>query len=144
MSLYNRQLRRTTANMSEPLEITIDLSDSSKPVYRQIADEIRVCLVRGQLRPGEHLPTVRELAAELGVHHNTVAESYRRLADEGWLELRRRHGATVLAKEASVKAEEESRDRFFNRLQQLLAQGQAEGMGKKDIIDMTRRILSAG
>ena len=130
--------------MSEPLEITIDLSDSSKPVYRQITDAIRVCLVREQLKPGKQLPTVRELAAELGVHHNTVAESYRRLAYEGWLELRRRHGATVLERGTSGRAKAESRNQFFNRLQQLLAQGQAEGMQEKDIIDMTRRILSAG
>ncbi len=128
--------------MSDLLQISIDLADTSKPVYRQIADAIRVCLVRDKLRPGEKLPTVRELAAELGVHHNTVAESYRRLAAEGWLELGRRHGATVLEKDMSARAKTESRDRFFNRLQQLLAEGQAEGIRAKEILNMTRRIVS--
>ncbi|MBI5116433.1 GntR family transcriptional regulator [Candidatus Poribacteria bacterium] len=128
--------------MSDSLQISIDLADTTKPVYQQIADAIRVWLVRGELKRGEQLPTVRELAAELGVHHNTVAESYRRLAAEGWLELRRRHGATVLEKDTSAQAKTESRDRFFNRLQQLLAQGRAEGVQTKEIINMTRRILS--
>lgn len=128
--------------MSDALQITIDLDDTSTPVYRQIADAIRVYLVDGTMKSGEKLPTVRQLAAELGVHHNTVAESYRRLAAEGWLELGRRHGATVLEKDTSVQAKTESRDRFFTRLQQLLAQGRAEGIPAKEMITMTRRILS--
>jgi DNA-binding transcriptional regulator YhcF (GntR family) len=128
--------------MSDLLEISIDLADTSRPVYRQIADAIRVYLVREKLRPGEKLPPVRELAAELGIHHNTVAESYRRLAAEGWLKLRRRSGATVLEKETFTQAKAESRDRFFNRLQQLLAQGQAAGIQAKEMFTMIRRILS--
>lgn len=128
--------------MIDPLEISIDLSDSSRPAYRQIADAIRVYLVHEKLRPGERLPTVRELAAELGVHHNTVAESYRQLAAEGWLELRRRHGARVLKKGPShPKGKRESRNRFFTRLQQLLAEGEAEGIEPKEIMRMTRQIV---
>lgn len=123
------------------VKITIDLADATRPVYRQIADAVRVCLVSGELAPGDLLPTVRDLAAELGVHHNTVAEAYRRLAAEGWLDLGRRRGATVLEKN-SVRIKPQSRRKFFHHLQQLLAQGQADGMGPNEILDMAQRILS--
>lgn len=124
-----------------PVKITIDLADATRPVYRQIADAIRVCLVGGQLDPGDLLPTVRELAAELGVHHNTVAEAYRRLAAEGWLDLGRRRGATVLEKN-SGRPKPQSRKKFFERLRQVFAQGRAEGMDPDEILEMAQRILN--
>jgi DNA-binding transcriptional regulator YhcF (GntR family) len=69
---------------------------SSVPAYRQIADAIRRHLVDGSLPPGSLLPPVRQIALDLNVHFNTVAEAYRVLAEEGWLELRRRRGALVV------------------------------------------------
>ena len=74
--------------------IQIDLA-SHTPVYEQIANSLRALLVQEAFKPGEQLPTVRRLAVDLGVHHNTVAEAYRALAVEGWLDLKRGCGATV-------------------------------------------------
>ncbi len=75
--------------------IRIDLN-SPVPATRQIADGLRVELVEGRLKPGDYLPSVRRIAMELGVHFNTVAEAYRVLASEGWLDLRHGRGATVV------------------------------------------------
>src|ERR1035438_2678242 len=72
--------------------LRIDLANPT-PAYRQIVDGLRTFLVDGALHAGDLLPPVRELAFELGVHFNTVAEAYRILADEGWLDLKRRRGA---------------------------------------------------
>jgi len=86
--------------MDDPTEkpvLRIDLH-SSTPVYRQILDGLRILLVSGMFHPGDKLPTVREMAIDLGVNHNTVAEAYRLLADDGWLDLKRHHGATVLSR----------------------------------------------
>ena len=81
--------------MKDAPVIRIDLA-ASVPAYRQIANAIRALLVAGAFPIGDPLPTVRQLAVDLGVHHNTVAEAYRVLSEEGWLDLRRRHGAIVL------------------------------------------------
>ncbi len=62
--------------------------DSSVPLVRQIVDQLRIPLVEGSLKPGTVLPPVRRLATYLAVHFNTVAEAYRQLASEGWLDLR--------------------------------------------------------
>lgn len=77
--------------------ITIDTT-SPVPAYLQIVAALRSVLVSGRLQAGRRIPTVHELANALGIHHNTVAEAYRALATEGWLDLRRRRGATVLAR----------------------------------------------
>lgn len=76
--------------------IAIDLA-SPVPVYRQIADEIRGLVARGDLTTGEELPSVRVLAARVGVNLNTVAKAYRILADEGLIDLRHGAGARVKA-----------------------------------------------
>lgn len=106
--------------------IRIDLS-SSVPAYRQIADAIRARLVNRELKPGAQLPTVRQLAADLAVHHNTVAEAYRLLSDEGWLDLRRRRGAIVVER-ASPNANAKERGALRQRLRGLVAEMRTAGV----------------
>jgi GntR family transcriptional regulator len=111
--------------------LRIDL-DSPVPAYEQILSGLRAMLVAGELKPGEQLSTVRELAVDLGVHHNTVAEAYRILAVEGWLDLRRGRGATVLGRPAP-KSTPEAKTRFVRQLQELAAKAIAEGVPRSDV-----------
>lgn len=103
---------------------------SARPVYRQIADGLRAQLVVARFAPGQPLPTVRTLAAELGVHHNTVAEAYRTLAEEGWLTLIRGRGATVRARAPQPPARG-AQERFTRQLRELFAQALAEGLSPR-------------
>ena len=111
--------------------------ESQVPVYRQIVNQVRALLVAGAVRPGEKLPPVRQLAVELCVHHNTVAEAYRTLAGEGWLELRRGRGATVLTRPAP-RVDPGSRGRFVRRLDELCAEASARGLPGRDIAGALR------
>ena len=106
------------------LRIDVEAPD---PAWRQIADQIRTLLVSGQLRPGARLATVRELAVDLGVNHNTVAEAYRRLALEGFVSLERGVGAVVLQR-AAARAPAGEQERFARRLRALVAQARASGI----------------
>ncbi len=126
--------------MSQDLLITIDLA-AAAPVYRQIVDAIRVHLVDGRLAPGEQLPTVRRLAGELGVHHNTVAGAYRELAEEGWLDLGRRRGATVLKKTRAPAAKAGVLEQYRRRLTELLAQARADGLPETAIRKMLNELM---
>jgi GntR family transcriptional regulator len=74
--------------------ISID-PDQRRPIYVQIIDEVRRGLVLGVLRPGEALPSVRQLAADLGVNPNTVKQAYHELEREGAVETRRGQGTFV-------------------------------------------------
>lgn len=65
-------------------------TSSGMPITRQIAAQIRAQCASGTLLPGQRLPSVRALAAELAVNQNTILRVYERLTAEGLLE--RRHG----------------------------------------------------
>jgi GntR family transcriptional regulator len=71
------------------VQIRVETS-SGMPITRQIAAQIRAQCASGTLQPGERLPSVRALAAELAVNQNTILRVYERLTGEGLLE--RRHG----------------------------------------------------
>jgi GntR family transcriptional regulator len=109
-----------------PPILRIDLA-AGTPAYEQIVSGLRAILVSGGFAPGDQLPTVRQLAVDLSVHHNTVAEAYRLLAAEGWLELKRGRGAIVLGREAPEPSEE-SKQKFNRHLRELVAKAITEGV----------------
>jgi DNA-binding transcriptional regulator YhcF (GntR family) len=117
--------------MTEPRILRIDIS-SPVPAYRQIAAGVRAMLVAGRFRPGEVLPTIRQLAMDLGVHPNTVAEGYRLLAEEGWLDLRRRRGATVLRRDAPEPVPEATAS-YARRIEELVAEALAAGVPQNEV-----------
>ena len=117
--------------MDRNVTLRIDLS-SGTPAYRQIVDGLRTLLVSGELQPGDTLPTVRSLGLDLGVHFSTVAEAYRTLSEEGWLELKRHHGAFVTERRNPVPSPA-TRIEFSTKLRQLIAQVRAAGLPTKDI-----------
>ena len=100
---------------------------AATPVYTQITSQLRALLVSGGLTAGHRLPSVRQLAVDLGVHHNTVALAYRELAEEGWLELRRGSGARVVARRAP-RASAGAQAAFSRRLEALVAKAAADGL----------------
>lgn len=126
--------------------LKIDLA-IPEPAYEQITNGLRTLLVAGKFRPGGQLPTVRQLAMDLGVHHNTVAEAYRILAEEGWLDLKRGRGATVVER-PQPEATPEARAKFARRLQELTARAIAEGVPGATIVqeldDLTRKVRAGG
>jgi DNA-binding transcriptional regulator YhcF (GntR family) len=70
---------------------------SSQPLGQQLARRLRALIEDAALAPASELPTVRALAAALGLNYNTVAAVYRELAATGWLDLRRGAGTSVAA-----------------------------------------------
>ena len=56
-----------------------------RPIYIQIVDDLRQQIALGVLPPGEKLPSVRDLAAQLSINPNTIQRAYRQLEMEGWI-----------------------------------------------------------
>jgi len=119
--------------------LRIDLG-SAVPVYRQIVDGLRILLVNGDVKPGDQLPPVRRLAMDLGVHFNTVAEAYRTLAGEGWLDIGRRSGARVLERTTPDRPDPETAKNFERRLREFVAELQARGFPRARIARELRRL----
>jgi GntR family transcriptional regulator len=68
---------------------------SGQPIYAQIVEQIRQMIARGELHPGDQLPTVRQLAADLRVNFNTVARAYRLLDEAGLISTQHGRGTYV-------------------------------------------------
>ena len=76
------------------LVITVDVS-APEPPYEQVRTQLAGLIATGALAEGERLPTVRALAADLGLAVNTVARAYKELEAEGLVTTRRRAGTVV-------------------------------------------------
>ncbi|MDW8068363.1 MAG: GntR family transcriptional regulator [Anaerolineae bacterium] len=68
---------------------------SPVPIYVQIEEQVRALIAAGQLRPGDQLPTIRQLAVDLGVNYNTVARAYLELERAGVITTQRGRGTFV-------------------------------------------------
>lgn len=122
--------------------LSIDLA-SATPVYRQIVDALRVLLVNRRLVAGDSLPPVRRLALDLGVHFNTVAQAYRALAEEGWIELARRNGARVVERLAPDARQTKLGSEMQRRLEELIAELRARGYSPSHLARDLRRAAQA-
>lgn len=80
--------------MSGDLRVVVDLG-SAEPPFEQVRAQLAGLIGAGKLLPGERLPTVRALAADLGLAVNTVARAYKELEAAGLVETRRRAGTVV-------------------------------------------------
>lgn len=93
------------------MKLQID-SESKVPIYVQIGEHIRALIAAGQLRPGEQLPTIRELAADLRVNYNTIARAYLELDHDGVISTQRGRGTFV----AGVPDEEQMERKRHKKL----------------------------
>jgi GntR family transcriptional regulator len=126
--------------MQHPPQLRID-PNSNVPAVRQISDGLRILLVEGQLAPGAELPSVRRVAMELGVHFNTVAEAYRQLASEGWIDQKHGRGAIVITRTVPAEAEGSRLADFRQRLRGLVAQMRSEGVPTGSIVNELKAVL---
>lgn len=120
--------------------IRID-TDNPVPLEEQIAASVRQAIARGEVPPDGDLPSVRQLAGDLGVHWNTVARAYRKLSDEGVLQVRRGRGAIVKAREGAASAS--TRARLRDGLIDLIAIGRVGGLTRGDLTRLFRAALAS-
>ena len=120
--------------------IQIDLGDE-RPLEDQIATGLRKAIAQGAVAAGRELPSVRQLAADLGVHWNTVARAYRRLADEGLVTVRRGRGAVAGA--GQRPRQRVSRAAIRSRLSDIVATALVGGLSREDIATAFEEALAS-
>ena len=77
---------------------------NDSPIYTQLTQRLTQAIVAGEFRPGERLPSVRELAVEAGVNPNTVQRAFSELEREGLIYTQRATGKYVTENEADIKS----------------------------------------
>jgi GntR family transcriptional regulator len=119
------------------LQYSIDLK-SGVPFYRQIIEQIKFAIGRGDLQPGDRLPTVRQLAVDLSINPNTVIRAYRELEIEGVLDTQQGSGTFVGERRLEIDALE--RRRMLDQiLTELLARASAYGFTLDEVFEGLRQ-----
>jgi GntR family transcriptional regulator len=124
--------------------ILLDLnSTDDRPIYGQIADRVKFAVAGGVLRPGDLVPSVRELSKQLVVNPNTVARAYRDLQTEGLLESVRGMGMQV-AEGAVERCRTARREMVRQRLRQGIEEARQSKMDPAEIEAILREEWARG
>lgn len=116
------------------MQIELDFR-SGIPIYVQIMDQVKHLIATGALRPGDQLPTVRQLAADLRVNFNTVARAYRTLDEAGIISTQQGRGTYLL--EESEQASQKLRQQALEGLtRHYLAEANKLGFSPEEIAEL--------
>lgn len=110
--------------------ISLDMS-SDIPIYVQLRNQIVTGIGKGELKAGESLPSVRQMARDAGINSMTVNKTYQILKTEGFIEIDRRKGATVRPVQ---KTESRFREKLEAELEILSAEACIKGMPKEEFL----------
>lgn len=117
--------------------IQIDFA-SEEALYMQLCNQIIHHIAMEELRPGDSLPSVRELAEDVGINMHTVNKAYALLRSEGYLRLDRRHGAVVDILNDKYRAMESLK----NEIRMSLAKALCKGMTDEEIHEAVDEVLA--
>ena len=106
-------------------------TSSGLPITRQIIDQIASQIAGSALMPGDRLPSVRELAKQIGVNQNTILRAYERLTDQGLLE--RIHGSGTYVCEKKVRRVRKLTNLVRDDVQRLAEKAVALGIKRSDL-----------
>lgn len=104
---------------------------SEVPIYLQIRNQVVTAIGTGALMPEESLPTVRQLAEDIGVNSMTVNKAYSLLKQEGYIVIDRRHGAKVRPAPTQAGIPDA---KFQERLKLLAAEAAAQGISRENFL----------
>src|SRR5690554_2923189 len=119
--------------------LRLDMS-STVPIYLQLRNQIVLGIGSGKLKPGQSLPTVRQLAEDLGINAMTVTKAYTLLKNEGFIAIDRRHGAEV---KLTVANDSPFQSRLEDELSLLIAEANIRGMTPQDFMALCKKIFGA-
>ncbi len=121
--------------------IIFELSpNSGVPIYRQIVDQVLAMVVGGLLRPGDLLPSVRQVAREAAVNPMTVSKAYSRLETEGVVRRVRGQGMEILPPSQNGSLDER-KAQFRATIEPALHRAHQLGLNQKQIRDVISSLL---
>jgi GntR family transcriptional regulator len=114
------------------MDIQIDL-ESGVPIYVQLVDRIEQMVVSGQLQPGQQLPTIRQLAADLRVNYNTVGRAYLILDQEGIISTQQGRGTYITTRLDEAQVQKLWMDKLRSMIGQAIHEALALDYSREDI-----------
>jgi len=107
---------------------------SGVPFYRQIIDQIKYAIARGELRPGDQLPTVRQLAVDLAINLNTVGKAYSQLEILGILQTQQGSGTFISPQKVEV-SELERQEKLDTLCREFISSAASYGFTLNELIE---------
>jgi GntR family transcriptional regulator len=114
--------------------------DAAKPIYNQIIEEIKKMIVRGELEPGEKLPSQRSMAQKVEVNPNTIQRAYREMENMNLVETKR--GLGTFIREDSEVINNVAREMANKSVEQFVKQMKSLGFDEKSILEIVNQELS--
>ena len=125
-----------------PLYLHID-PGNGLPVYLQIVDQVRRAVAIGVLKPGEQLPTVKQLASDLVVNPATISRALRELEHLDIIQSLPGRGAFVKAQAVTSAAKTGARDVVSASMDGVIREARSLGVDERDLHDLFRRAIDA-
>lgn len=119
--------------------ITIDL-EGDMPIYMQLRNQVILGIAKKELSPGESLPSVRQLAQDLGINMHTVGKAYGILKADGYIVIHKKKGV-VVRRHADMKADAAFYEKLADELEPILAEIVCRGIKEQQFAAISRRIL---
>ena len=130
-----------TINRDLPVDIFQIVTGSSEPIYRQMIEQLRRQILGGQIRAGDAMPSVREVASTLGVNPMTVSKAYSLLEGDGWLARRRGMGMIIAQRESQFEQAETRLELIRPSLERVGLEAQQLKLASTDVLKMFSEIL---
>jgi GntR family transcriptional regulator len=122
------------------MDIEIDF-ESGIPIYMQLVDRIKQMVASGQLHPGEQLPTMRQLAADLRINYNTVGRAYTILDQEGVISTQQGRGTFIASRLDEDQIQELRMAKLRSMMDQLLHEASALGYSRQEVEEIFEQTL---
>lgn len=131
------------SNRDLPPDIFLIATGSSEPIYRQMIEQLRRQILGGQVKAGDAMPSVREVATALGVNPMTVSKAYSLLEGDGWLARRRGMGMVVAERESQFEQAESRLELIRPSLEKVALESQQLKLQPKAVVQMLTQILKS-
>ena len=114
--------------------------ESEIPIYVQLRNQIVMAIAHGDLTQGEKLPTIRNLAEDLGINNMTVNKAYAMLKQEGFISIDRRHGAKV---NTILTPDFEFKEKLEDDLTLVISEAEIRGIKKDEFMKICENIFDS-
>ncbi|MBC1374762.1 GntR family transcriptional regulator [Listeria sp. FSL L7-0091] len=119
--------------------LAIDLQ-SDEPIYTQICNQIIEGMAKRELLPGDKLPSVRSLGADIGINFHTVNKAYQILKQEGFIQIHRQKGV-VIHPDGVAKADQLFFTKLQTKLRPLIAESIVRSVSEDEWLEISRAIF---
>lgn len=115
-------------------------SNSSVPIYLQLAQQLVEGIARGELKPGDSLPSVRAFAADLGMNMHTVNKAYHYLEEKEFIQIVAKSGV-IIQPNGIPKASDKEKQQLADQIRPLIAEGLVLKLSEEEMVQMLGELV---